>query len=269
MMIMKCLVCNSRKNTVFDTNQLDGFEKHLRHPPKGVDILKCLKCGLFFFNPLPSKEQLKSYHGEQYFVHSDPSKQTGYSNYIESEHLLVKKEWGEKIFSWFSSFDNISDGTQRKVIDVGCAVGAMLYGMAFRSVIRRAVGVDISEWAIEWGKKHFSGIELYCGRLPEVALQSKAEFDYVLFWDSLEHDNDIHEVLDSVYDITRCGGLIMIQTPDGAFAKPDWYYWSPHQHTCIFNEHNLSLLLRQHGFNVIKKRLSSEPEELILLARKE
>jgi len=267
------MVCDSERNTVFDTGQLDGYERHLPNPPNGMTVLQCSDCGLFFFDPQPSIEQLRSYHSKQYFVCYDPLKQIGYLNYIDAEHLKVKEEWGQRIFSWFLSFDD--DRTSaKKVLDVGCATGTMLHGMkkTFKN-LNKAVGVDISNWAIEWGSKNYSDIELYCGRLPEVVSELQLGFDYVfdyvVFWDSLEHDSNVHEVLETVRNIMTSDSLMIIQTPDGALAKHDWYYWSPHQHTCIFNETNLSMLLKQHGFKIIRKRLSSEPDEIVVLAKRE
>lgn len=258
---MKCMVCSSEKNTIFAIGQLDGRERNLPNPSKGLDVYQCSNCGLFFFDPMPTREQLRDYHGEQYFVSLNPLKQTGYPNYVGVEHLRVKMEWGKRILTWFRQFD-VSQQAGKRVLDVGCAVGGMLEGMRKSGEID-AVGVDVSVWAIEWGEKHFPNIELHCGRLPEIELKGK--FDYVLFWDSLEHDDDVQEVIESVDMLLSDDGLILIQTPDGGMAKKDWYYWSPHQHTCIFNEKNLGFLLMQHNLRVIKKKLSSEPDELIIL----
>jgi 2-polyprenyl-3-methyl-5-hydroxy-6-metoxy-1,4-benzoquinol methylase len=269
---MKCIVCNSEENIVFDTNQLDGYECNLYPTPKGMDVLRCANCGLFFFDPSPTRKQLRSYHGKQYFVCHNPLKQTGYPNYIDTEHLRVKEEWGQRLLNWFMSFDG-SKVLPKRILDIGCATGTMLNGMRKCSKIQ-AVGVDISEWAIEWGRSHYKNIELHCGRLPECHIEGptptpprRGQFDYVLFWDSIEHDDNIHEVLECVSRLMKPGGLMIIQTPDGTMAKRDWYYWSPHQHVCIFNEYNLGMLLKQHGFEIIKKRLSSEPDEIVLLAK--
>lgn len=272
---MNCEICNNNNHFVFATNILDGAESKIVPQPKGLDVVKCDGCGLFSFSPQPTPEQLLDYHSKDYFIATSRDTQIGYENYIEESHLDVKVAWGKRMIEFLYLADNKSrKWWQRarrhiKVLDVGCATGFTTLGMSkYEKCVVTAVGVDISEWAIRYGRAKMPDLPLYCGRLPEIDLSKYAPFDYIVFWDSLEHECFLRSTINSASNLLRKNGLILIQTPDGKCAKPDWYYWSPHQHSHVFTIDNLGQLLSQYNIHIIEDRLSIEPDELMVIARK-
>lgn len=266
----RCLNCGADQLSIYVSNLLDGAEKQT-NKTIGISIYRCDACGLFNYIPRPTIDELRAYHDATYFICEDPTKQTSYSNYVDPDHHYVKQTWGRWIITWFYRFDKQRDLPAKKIIDVGGATGFMLEGMKTfdRIDVVAAICVDISEWATRWGRENVPGIDFRCGRLPAVDLSDVAPIDYFCFWDSLNHDPDPNEVLQTAYKLMRPGGVMIIHTIDGNLAKPDWYYWSPHQHTCIFPKETLLDTLRKCGFSPNKERLSSEPDELILIATKE
>lgn len=269
----RCLVCNSKKHEIFATGLLDGAEKHLAEKPKGMSIARCLNCGLYYYLPMPTEKELKEYHEKSYFIAESPETQTGYTNYLDENHKAAKIDWGYRMVNWLYQFDeNIAN--KKEILDVGCATGFTTYGMStFQLCKVQSVGVDVSEWAIDYGHNWIATQDkpqpLLCGRLQDVNLSKYKPFDYIVFWDTLEHEFDLHTTIKTTNELLRNKGLILIQTPDGEKAKKDWYYWSPHQHSCIFTYDSLSRLLNQYNIKIIKKRLSIEPDEIVLIAQKQ
>jgi len=262
----RCLICDSQKNIVVTTGLLDGAEKQNADKSEGQTVVQCLECGLYYYLPQPSKRGLKAYHDKSYFIASSPQVQTGYPDYIDEAHKAVKVDWGMRMMQWLYQFDKTKSGTKR-VLDIGCATGFTTYGMSqFQLCNVEPVGIDVSEWAIQYAKQAFPEIPFVCGELKKA--KRYMPFDYAVFWDSLEHFPDLHKVIRTVSKLLRHNGLILIQTPDGEKSTPDWYYWSPHQHTCIFTFDSLSKLLGLYGIKIIKKRCSLEADEMILIAQK-
>lgn len=270
---MNCEICQNNNHSVFATNILDGAEQKMVPQPKGLDVLKCAGCGLFTFSPQPTLAQLLDYHSKDYFIAKSRDTQIGYENYIEESHSNVKVAWGKRMIDFLYSADskNRKWWARRhiKVLDVGCATGFTTLGMAaYEKCTVTAVGIDPSEWAIRYGRENLPDIELHCGRLAEINLSQHVPFDYIVFWDSLEHELCVRDTIKVARNLLRKNGLILIQTPDGKYAKPDWYYWSPHQHSYIFTLENLGQLLSQYDLHIIADRLSIEPDELMVIAKK-
>ena len=60
----------------------------------------------------------------------------------------------------------------------------------------------------------------------------------------------------------------MIHTIDGAQMKEDWYYWSPHQHSCIFPASTLKRTLGMFDLVPISQRKAMQADEVVLIAEK-
>lgn len=229
-------------------------------------VVKCNECGLVFFNPNMSPEARRAYHGEEYYVQDDRGC-IGYPNYLEDDHVNAKLYFGKLILSWCKRLFPNKKRKPGSIIDFGCATGHM--GVPFKEASWRVVGVEFSEWAVNWGKENL-GLDLRCQDMDDLRLEEDEKFDVVMFWDSLEHSQRPRELLRKVYAHSPEDMLMIIQLPDvGAYLKdPSHQFWSLYQHCFHYIPETLRLLLEMEGFKVQRKMPSSQAGEMLFAAVK-
>ena len=115
------------------------------------------------------------------------------------------------------------------------------------------MGVEISVFAAE--KARAKGLNVVTGKLENLSVPDKY-FNVITFWDVIEHLSDLKSQLLLAHKMLKAGGLIAINTPDsGSFAAKllgkHWHLLVPPEHLVIFNQKNLSLLLKSCGFNIL------------------
>ena len=127
-------------------------------------------------------------------------------------------------------------------LDVGCSYGGFLDTL----VTDRGCtghGIDLDEGAIGQSVKNkhltfeVSGIE---------TLNMNSEtFEWITFWESLEHHANPTEALERAYDLLKPGGYCCIEVPNfGAFWR------------MVFGRYWLPLLMPQHLFHFTKQSLT-------------
>lgn len=137
------------------------------------------------------------------------------------------------------------------MLDVGCSVGATLE--AARVFNWQAVGVDVSQDAVEYcQERDLNAVKVASGHLPF----DDASFDLVVNWHVIEHVSDVRQTLDEWYRVLKPGGILFLETPDGAspkvrrLGKHYRKFWAP-EHTYTFTYSNLAQFMCSTGFEVI------------------
>lgn len=105
--------------------------------------------------------------------------------------------------------------TGLKILDVGCGYGGFLRQLGDKW---KTFGIDVSVYAIEYAKKLSPKTEF---RLCSVSdLKSKAEFDAVTAFDSLEHVPDADKSLANIKLALKPNGVFICVVPvyDGPFG---------------------------------------------------
>ena len=233
---------------------------------QSLSVVRCVECGLVFFNPNISAADRQAYHGEEYYIASDKGC-IGYPNYVEEEHLGAKIYFGKLIFSWFNRLWTDKTRKPCSLIDIGCATGHM--GKAFYDRGWKVIGIEFSKWAVDWGRKNL-GMELRCQDMDELFLDEEEIFDCVLLWDSLEHSQHPRELLRKLHKHSSENMLMIIQMPDAAkyIETPEHPFWSLYQHCFHYDLETLDLLLHLEGFERRRKLPSSQPDEMLIIAEK-
>ncbi len=137
------------------------------------------------------------------------------------------------------------------LLDVGTATGYFLEIAKKRNW--NVAGVEISHFAAE--KARAKGLEVTIGTLGDLSVQNEY-FNVITFWDVLEHFPDPKSQLLLAHNIIKKGGIVAVNTPDAGsfFAKilgKHWHLLVPPEHLVIFNQKNLSLLLKSCGFDIL------------------
>lgn len=225
-----------------------------------VTAVKCKDCGLVYFDPDVTEEIKKEYYSDLYFIAPGADKCSGYPNYVESAHLESKKYFGRILKSWISRLNP----NAKSILDIGCAVGAML--IPFRDAKWKTVGMDVSDWAVNWGKKNF-GLDL---RNIDTLGQNKTEkFDVILFWDAFEHFPNPHEILKKVKEIAGPDTIFIFQLPNVEKYVDDnsHFLWSVYQHGCHYSPETFSKLLSLENLEIVKRFPSTQEYEMVFIVK--
>ncbi len=207
--------------------------KHRRHPT----IVKCLRCGLCYVNPMPSKELLES----SYTSAKDPT----YLANMSARHLTFKYNWKSirKLFP-----------PPARLLDVGCHCGAFLdiakeHGYTIE-------GLEPSKWAAEISAKRLN-VDIFQGMINQYPKSNKP-FDIITAWDVLEHLSDPIDDLKQINRNLRLGGKFIFSTIciDATYTKLLGKYWPWYldMHLLYFTQNSLANILYKSGFHIAQVR---------------
>lgn len=133
----------------------------------------------------------------------------------------------------------------RDVLDAGCGTG---YGTEILASAgaTRAVGVDISETAIEYARESSSreAAEFLTGNLHELPFEDDS-FDMAVCFEVIEHVDDQPRAISELRRVLRPGGLLAISSPNRDVYPPG----NPH-HTHEFVPEELREALAREFANV-------------------
>lgn len=224
-----CIVCG-QINAIF-------FAKK-----NNCDLYRCGGCGLTFMWPMP-KETAQVYSADYFSGAKDGF---GYVDYDEDKSAMAD--------TFISCLETIKEFSPNKgrLLDVGAATGYFLKKAGMLGW--ETVGVEISDYAAQ--KARATGLDVKTGTLENVQFEV-GSFDAVTMWDVLEHLPNPKNELDKIYRLLKKGGILAINTPDAGsfFAKimgKRWHLLVPPEHLVYFNPKNLTEVLKQSGFTVLK-----------------
>lgn len=224
----------------------------------GFQYYRCPKCRLLFLSPLPTSDDLKKFYSADYFEASgkQDAYQSGYHDYLEYNKF--------KTSHYQFLFDELRNLGVRRVLDVGAAYGG------FVDFLRKnnfdAMGIELSTFAAARAKELGNPVENIALELLGAQQEYQNKFDAATLLDVFEHLYDYPMALESLRAVIRPGGFILIVTPSSnslsaRILKKRWYHFLPPQHTHLFSDKNVGILLERYGFSVtrveyIKKQFS-------------
>jgi len=220
----------------------------------GHRVVRCRNCGFYYVHPLPTPETLREY----------------YSRYGANLKNVRNAAWKLRRFKR-KILPLIFFTRGRDFLDIGCNIG---FGAeAARRLGCRAVGIDMSDQAIDLARQMYPKNTFHNLSALELADQVDRTFDIVLCSEIIEHLSDIHAFMASLRSLVKPGGILYLTTPDaGHFRVPkDFLSWKeviPPEHIGFFNRAILQRLLAQYGFRVLYFQPMLKPN-LRLLARRD
>ena len=207
---------------------------------EGFYFVRCKKCGLVQRNPQPAKEEIitrySSIYGGDYLSYEINNEKS----FLTLQQLALKD-------AGFTAFEKSLPENTRKVLDIGCATGAMLEHL--RGNGWQVTGVEISPCA-QYAQKE-RNLDVRNIPLEENNFPAKS-FDAVLASHLIEHLNDPKTFLLEVHRILKDGGKLFITTPNisGFQAKLFGGKWRSaiFDHLYLFSIRTLKQLLKAAGF---------------------
>ncbi len=177
----RCNLCGESRFRVVEEDQKPQY------------VLKCLRCGLVFVDPVPDLTGLSTHYDEDY-----------YADWLESQRDERERMWRRRL-----------DALEKRcrpgrLLDVGCATGTFLQLAQNRGW--QVWGTEYSAYAARYAGDHLKR-EIFCGELIDARYEG-ASFDVVTFWHVLEHVTDPTRYLQEARRILKPSGLLIIAVPN-------------------------------------------------------
>ncbi len=225
------------------------------------DVIDCEVCRFNHIVPIPTVQELETVYREDYYSREWP-------DYIDL-HREDLDWWNLQYDEQYSLFEELLPQEQRRILDVGSGPGFFLLKGKQRGW--ETIGVEPSVQALDHSRG--LGLEIIEGFLDEELTTKLGCFDVVHMNEVLEHIPDPVNMLNLGYRLLRPGGVLCIIVPNdynplqealrSTCGYHPWWLAPPH-HINYFNFTTLSHLVKNMGFDVIRKT-GTFPMELFLL----
>ncbi len=208
-------------------------------------FVSCRRCGLIQQNPQPEPRFVAARYDESYLRYEEGNQYAYRDLELLALGELGLEEAARPLFKRAGS-----EGLRPRVLDVGCATGALL--AALRDGGWEPEGVEISEAQARYGSERH-GLPIFSGSL-EAAAFPDARFDLVHASHLIEHLNEPASFLAESARVLAPDGILIITTPnaDGLQARLLGRRWRSaiYDHLYLFSMRNLVAILEAGGFRV-------------------
>ncbi|MDR1930010.1 MAG: methyltransferase domain-containing protein, partial [Treponema sp.] len=221
------------------------FKRHLSCREEKVPFfyVRCKKCGLVQINPQPGPDLTAARYDGNYGGDYLAYELANEKSFLRLQELALRDA---------GFFD--SEKEKGRVLDIGCAAGALLETLSARGW--EAAGVEISSPQAAYCRKR--GLRVFDKPLEENHLPPES-FDVVLASHLIEHLNDPGRFAAEVFLILKKGGAFYVTTPNiqGFQARIFGNRWRSaiFDHLYLFSVKTLTGLLENAGFLIEKKAL--------------
>lgn len=211
---------------------------------KERQFYRCEQCEIELQWPLPTPAELAAFYDESF----DDGM---YQDFAAARDL--KRMTAERRIKEIRPYVPL----EGRWLDVGCANGVFVEAVG---EFVEAEGVEISQNAVMDGRER--GLNLSIGAIEDYP--KNRSFDCITAFDVLEHVTDPNHFIESIRKRINDEGTLVITVPNcGGIVRKimgkNWYFYIPEEHLHYFNEHNLSALLIEHGFEVVNVSATRKP----------
>lgn len=212
-------------------------------------IVACEDCGFCYVNPRLSSEGLR-----------DKLQEWAQKDVVDQERLRVAFDSNAlKLYdSYLAKIDGLSHTGARKLLDIGCSVGAFLTVAKKRGW--DVTGVEIGNASAAYARDQL-GLHVHIGSLYEFA--ETGSYDAVSFLEVIEHLEQPAQALQRIHSLLKKDGLLLLSTPNydslfrRMFGARWWVVNCEDEHIMFFTADTLSKMLRDQGFEVLSLKIRS------------
>ena len=229
--IPNCPICGGK---TFET-VLSKTADHIWRKPGQFTVQRCTTCQLVMTRPRPADDSLGFYYENTYSGEGrDDMKRFQSENFVMRWISLYRIRVMEK------AKPILAEDT---CLDVGCSYGGFLDTLATERGCR-GYGIDLDEGAIQQAVQN-EKLRFETNAIDTLKMPTE-QFDWVTFWESLEHHAQPIEALARAYELLKPGGFCCVEVPnfDGFWRIVFGRYWLP-------------LLMPQHLFHFTKDSITN------------
>jgi len=245
----ECPVCGGMETRLMFTQEFAKIEGIIFLD--GYDVVSCNKCNFVYASNIPEQAAF-----DEYYI-----KANKYEHEIEQSDTITGRY--EHIIRKIVHFEH--DKTA-PIVDIGCARSEILRSLRNLG-FSNLTGIDPSVKNVEYLKnKGINGIHATIG-----TVDTSKQYKIVLFLAVLEHIQNLHQTLDTLYAITAMNGLVIISVPDMTVpASGEFPYQEfSREHINYFTDISLSNLMIKYGFHIHTVFSRKQNGELVGFFRKE
>jgi SAM-dependent methyltransferase len=232
-----------------------GWDFEYATSPQEFRIVRCSVCGLVYLADRPVAEALPIIYPSNYYSFDESTRENRFVKAVR-DRLERRKA---------ATYTSLLGQGPREVLDVGCGDGRLL------DILKGGAGGRWKLSGVEIGAKAASharekGYVVVHGDFETLDLESWRErFDLILMHQVLEHTRSPRQAVQKVLSLLKPGGIFSIETPDTAsldftlFSRRYWGGYHIPRHFHLFNKKNLTTLLRQEGFDIVRERSILSP----------
>jgi hypothetical protein len=207
---------------------------------RGYWLRHCNSCRHRLFELIPRPDHAQSVYGDSYFDGGG----AGYADYLAEADLLIRR--GARYAALAAR--HAEPGT---MLDVGAAAGFLAEG--FRCAGWRPEGVEPNARMASLANSRY-GIAMHTGTLE--TLRASRTYDLVTMIQVVAHFHDLRRAAQVTSQLTRSGGLWLVETWDSAslsarlFGKY-WHEYNPPSVLHCFSKASLARMAEQVDFRAI------------------
>src|SRR5271154_4313334 len=230
----------STRRSVKNCHVCGGAKFYYLFSVSGYRIVRCDDCGLVFFNPQPSDDELARIYNEDYFLGSDSEE----GRRVADE---VKQATAKFYLSEIRRYRGNKSG---RLLEIGCGDGDLL--AAAEAEGWQVTGVDYSAAACEKARRLLKKGDVLCGELQSCRLPEE-HFDLCVLCDVIGHVRSPVDFLREIHRVLKPGGVLFIATPStdswsARFLRQKWMEFKA-EHLTYFDRQTLQTALFKSGFS--------------------
>jgi len=253
----RCSVCDASSFLVVAEKERNGL-------PCSTSV--CVNCGLLFTNPRFREQDYADFYANHFRpIMKDNRKPIG--RFVTDDEFFHEVNESPRVQDAYQFINtHIDMHSPRKILDIGCGSGALLY--KYLSDGHSCVGVDYDEQHLVAGRSH--GLTLLAGDSKVV---NEKEFDLVILSHSLEHMVMPEQTIEKIKQVLKPDGYIFIEVPNVLdWIKPpyrDLMHLIQFVHIFNFTPQSLSNLMMKFSFERIAISNNSFGKNMLAMFRKE
>lgn len=160
--------------------------------------------------------------------------------------LIRNKNW---FYGWFEALQpdyNFNAGKKKKVLEIGCAIGAASALLAERGF--QVVATDVSEYAVKHAKKIVPGVRFEQMDI-ETTKKFPSTFDLIFSFEVIEHLEKHEQAIANMYRMAKKGGTVICSTP-----FPYGYVFIDKTHVNVRHPYDWVRIFKRAGFKKVETK---------------
>jgi 2-polyprenyl-3-methyl-5-hydroxy-6-metoxy-1,4-benzoquinol methylase len=216
-------------------------------PYHNCQIVQCSDCSLIRTNPRTSTSTLYSTYTDGYYSRQEP-RIDGLGNRYK---IFAMRYSLSKLYPFVIPF---KINKKAKICDIGCGSGQWLALMRAAYPKAELYGFEIDQETAEVASRVCQA-DVCSGDFLNNSWESHS-FDFITFWEVLEHIHNPREVLQEVKRLIKPEGYVIFSVPNinCVYSKVFKEYWWPlayDAHLYHFSKDTLTQLLEAFGFETL------------------